>query len=200
MQIFGDIPGVYIYFDDILVGAPNIAEHDRILQLVMQRARENNVKFNAEKIQYRRESVKFMAHTLSYNQIKAGRKYCNVILGMERPRDKSGVLRFLGLVKYLARFIPNLSKITAELRSLTRLDVDFKWQEDHENEFRNLLNIVASEPVLAIYDPKLPVRIQTDASKDGLGCVLIQEGHPVAFASRTMTKVSKSGLRLKRSF
>lgn len=116
-----------------------------MIVLVMQRAREYNVKFNAEKIQYRRESVKFMGHDISYNRIKAGRKYCESILGLERLKDRSAILRFLGLVKYLARFIPNLSKITTGLRNLTRLDVD------HEEEFQNLLNIVTTETILANY-------------------------------------------------
>lgn len=86
-------------------------------------------------------------------------------------------------MKYLARFISNLSKIMAGLRNSTRLDVDFKWNKDHEEEFQKLFNIVTTEPILAIYNAKLPVRIQPYTSKDGLGCVLIQKGHPIAFVS-----------------
>lgn len=198
VQIFGDIPGVCIYFDDILIFANDFESHDKILKLVVDRAREHNVKFNSEKIQYRRDSVKFMGNVISYNQVKPGRKYCEALLGMERPKDKPGVLRFLGLLKYLARFIPNLSKITAELRNLTRLDVDFKWTDKHETEFKNLLNVVASEPVLGVYDAKLPVTIQTDASKDGLGCVIVQNGHPIAFASRTLTKSEQRWAQIEK--
>lgn len=66
MKIFGDIPVVYIYFDDILIDARNLVEHDKILDIIIQRAWENNVKFNSEKIQYRKDSVEFMGNSISY--------------------------------------------------------------------------------------------------------------------------------------
>lgn len=69
-------------------------------------------------------------------------------------------MRFLGLLKYLDRFIPNLSKQTAELRNLTRNDVEFEWNQKHDTEFENMLERVTSEPVLAIYDPNKAVIIQ----------------------------------------
>ena len=66
-------------------------------------------------------------------------KYRDAFLKMKKPESKADVLRFLGILKYLAKFIPNLSKKSVELRNLT-----------HESEFKNLLGIIASEPVLAI--------------------------------------------------
>lgn len=164
----------------------------------MERARGHNVRFNPEKIQYRRDSMEFMGSVISGNGIRAGRKYCEAVLGMERPKGKSDVSRFLGLLKYLARFIPNLSNMTAGMRNLTRMDVDFEWNGVHEKEFQNLVNILSSEPVLAIYDPKLPVTVQTDASKDGLGCVMIQGGHPVAFVSRTLTTSEQKWAQIEK--
>lgn len=139
-----------------------------------------------------------MGILVSHNKLKVDQKYCEAILSMERPKDKSGVLRFLGLLKYLARFIPNLSKLTAELRQLTRADIDFHWNDRHELEFKKLLGVVSSEPVLAIYDPGLPVIVQTDASKDGLGCVLVQNGHPIGFASRTLTKSEQKWAQIEK--
>lgn len=186
IKIFGDIPGVIIYFDDLCVCAENDEEHDRIVNIVMERARTNNVKFNEEKIQYKKGAVLFMGHVLSNGSIKAQSKYREAVVNMKKPTNKTDVLRFLGLLKYLSKFIPNLSHDTAELRNLTRNDVEFVWTEKHEKEFSDLLNVITSEPVLAIYDPKQPVIVQTDASKDGLGCVIVQNGHPVAYASRTL--------------
>ena len=56
-------------------------------------------------------------------------KYVEAILGMKKPNSKSDVLRFLEMLKYLSRFIPNLSRQTAELRNLSRNDIEFKWKE-----------------------------------------------------------------------
>lgn len=102
---------------------------------------------------------------------------------MPQPVDKPAVLRFLGLVKFLARFIPNVSKLTANLRELTRKEKEFVWTPQHESEFQNLKQIIVSKPVLTFFDVNKPILIQTDSSKDGLGSVLLQEGRPVAFAS-----------------
>lgn len=101
-------------------------------------------------------------------------------------------------MKYIARFIPNLSKLTANLRNLTRNDVQFEWKKAHVDEFQNLLKIISSDPVLTIYDPNKSVIVQTDASKDGLGCVLMQDGHPVAFASRTLSKCEQKWAQIEK--
>lgn len=198
IRLFGDLKGVMVYFDDIVVYADDETEHDRIMKEVIDRARENNIKFNKDKIQYRQGRVKFMGYILSQGTVKPDAKYGDAILGMKRPNDKSAVLRFLGLLKYIARFIPNLSKLTARLRNLTRNDVQFEWTNEHEMEFANLLNIVTSGQTLAIYDPGKPVIVQTDASKDGLGCVLIQDGRPVLFASRTLSKSEQKWAQIEK--
>lgn len=174
VQLFGDIPGVVVYFDDICITAETEKEHDRLLTLVIELARANNVKFGREKIQYRQKQVKFMGHILADGQIKSPEKYRDAILKIKKPENKNDVMRLLGLFKYLAKFIPNLSKQSAALRNLTRNDVDFEWKAEHEIELEKLKNVITSDPVLAVYVPRKPVIVQTDASKDGLGCVLLQ--------------------------
>lgn len=198
IQIFGDLEGVSIYFDDMIIFAENEATHDEILNKIIKRVEQNNVKFSPEKIQFKRAEVKFMGNIISSDQIRPLAKYTDAILGMKKPTDKSSVLRFLGLLKYVARFIPNLSKITANLRHLTRNDVQFEWNNEHEVEFNNLLKQMSSDSVLGIYDPNKPVSVQTDASRDGLGCVLIQDGRPIAFASRTLSKSEQKWAQMEK--
>ena len=86
----------------------------------------NDVKFNSEKVEYGEDFLNFIGNIISYNEIRAGRIYCGTIPDMERPKDLLDFLGFLALVKYLARFIPNLLKITAELRNLAKLGVKFE--------------------------------------------------------------------------
>lgn len=108
---------------------------------------------------------------MSDGKIKPAKKH------IKKPTDKHGVMRLLGLFKYLAKFIPNLSKLTAELRLLSGKDVPFEWEEKHEVELRNLKTIITSEPILKPYNPEKPIVIQTDASKDGIGSGLLQDDH-----------------------
>ena len=66
-------------------------------------------------------------------------------------------------------------------------DVEFKWGKQQQEAFRQIKEILTAAPVLAYYDVKRPVTITCDASKSGLGAVLLQEGKPVAYASRALT-------------
>ena len=74
IQIFVDIPGVIVYFDDLAVIANDIAEHDRTLSLVIKRTRNNNAKLNPDMLQYRQSKVNFMGHCISNGSIRANEK------------------------------------------------------------------------------------------------------------------------------
>lgn len=96
IQIFGDIPGVVIYFDDVLIRALSEEEHDKIIEKVMKRARESGVKFNRSKIQYKDKKVEFMGNVISGEGVEPLNKYKDAILEMETPSIKDAVSRFLG--------------------------------------------------------------------------------------------------------
>lgn len=198
VKTFGDIQGVEVYFDDILVGGADVAAHDEALNKVVERAKENNVKFNEAKLQYRSDTVKFMGHIISAGGIKPDPKYIKAIAGMPRPNNKAEVMRLLGLFKYLARFIPNLSQRSACLRELTKNNVEWNWTNRHTEEVNDLLSSISSAPILAIFDPNKPIVVQTDSSKDGLGSVLLQDGQPVAYASRSLTATEQRYAQIEK--
>lgn len=198
VKIFGDIPGVEIYFDDLAIAGVDAEDHDFILSQVVERALENNVKFNADKLQYRQNRVKFMGHTIGEGEICPLDKDVRAVTQMPKPNNVSDVSRLLGLLKYLAKFIPNLSKRTSHLRNLTHNGVKWEWTNDHDGEFRDLCESLGKAPVLAIFDPEKPCKVQTDSSKDGLGCVLLQENGPVAFASRTLTQSEQKWAQIEK--
>lgn len=95
VRIFGDIPDVEVYFDDIFISGSTIKEHDTTMELVLRRARENNIKFNIEKIQYRREEVKFMGQIVRRNMVKPDTKYSDAIMKLTIPENKTDVMRLL---------------------------------------------------------------------------------------------------------
>ncbi|MGH0128263.1 UNVERIFIED_CONTAM: hypothetical protein FKN15_034099 [Acipenser sinensis] len=112
---------------------------------------------------------------------------------MPRPTDKKGVLRIMGMINFIGKFIPNLSSKTACLRELLHLKNEFQWTAKHEKEWQQLKITLTTEPVLTFFDAGRKVKISTDASKDGLGAVLLQateddDWRPVAYASRSMTE------------
>lgn len=93
------------------------------------------------------------------------------------------------MVNYLAKLSPNLSTITAPMRQLLSKDVEYIWDEPQVQAFEEVKNILTSSPgpVLAYFDPAKVLTLQVDASKFGFGASLLQEGRPLAYASKSLT-------------
>ena len=106
---------------------------------------------------------------------------------MPTPSCKQDLQRLLGIINYLAKYIPNMSELTAPLRSLLKSDVPWAWFLEHDTAFTKLKSVLSSAPVLRFYDTNLPTALQVDASKKDLGACLLQQKQPVAYASRAMS-------------
>ena len=117
---------------------------------------------------------------------------------MPDPTDVQSLHRFLGVVNYLAKFLPCLSEETEVLRKLTEKDAEWCWLQSHADAVTRVREMIVSAPVLAYYDMKKPVVIQYDASQSGLGAALLQEEHPVAFSSRVMTQTEQNYAQIEK--
>lgn len=188
VELFGDIPGVNAVFDDLIIAGATLEEHDETLKKVLERARQNNIKFNQEKFKFRLKSVSYLGHELSEDGLKPDLERVRAIVKMDDPTNKEELRRFLGMVTYLAQFIPKLSETTAPLRLLLREQIPWHWEEDQKNAVAKLKKNLCEAPVLKFFDVKKQVTIQTDASQNGLGACLMQEGHPIAYASKSLTE------------
>lgn len=111
----------------------------------------------------------------------------SAIHNMPTPSCKQDLQRLLGMINYLAKYIPNMSELTASLRSLLKSDVPWTWFPEHDTALTKLKSVLSSPPVLRFYDTSLPTTLQVDASKHGLGACLMQQNQPVAYASRAMS-------------
>ena len=101
------------------------------------------------------------------------------------------------MINYYGKFIPNLSSITAPLNQLRHKSKPWKWESQEEEAFQQLKRVLISTRVLVHYDPKLPVKLDCDASVKGIGAVLshqMKDGieRPIAFASRSLTKAEQN--------
>ena len=172
--------------DDILVAGRDKAHHDAVLQQVLDRARSYNLKLNFNKVKIRKEEVRYVGHLISAHGMKPDPEKVEAMRNMPAPENKDDVRRFLGSVQYLAKFLPHLAEVEEPLRHLTKQDIAFHWDKPQEEAFHRIKELCSTAPILAYYDVKKDVTIQCDASKNAIGAVLLQEGQPIAYASRKL--------------
>jgi hypothetical protein len=175
--------------DDILVWGKTKEEHDQRLKTVLEKCKEINLTLNKDKCVFGSSEVSYIGHILSCDGIKPDPKKIEAITKMPPPEDKKGVERLLGTINYLAKFIPNMSRITQPIRILLRKDVTFHWDRDQENAFQEIKRVLSEAPVLTFFNVRNPVVVSVDASKFGLGAVVLQNDKPIAYASRALTEV-----------
>ena len=194
---FGDIKGTAVIADDLLVYGEGddmetaTSDHDKNLRIVLERARERNLTLNKDKVRLRLTEVPYIGHLLTADGLKPDPKNLEAILMMPKPTDVQSVKRFLGMANYLSKFLPRLSTVTEPLRRLEDKHVEWHWNEVHERAFTDVMQLITNHPVLRYYDVSTEVTLQCDASQSGLGAALLQEGQPVAFASRALTATQK---------
>ena len=191
-EILEGLEGVQNAQDDIIIWGSIKAEHDQHLRDAMMQIRKSGMKLNKTKCVFSAREITFLGHTLTDVGIKPDLRKVTAITEMPNPQSKEDLRRFLGMVNYLAKFVPDLSDITAPLRELLEKDAQWCFEAAHKNAIEWLKSIITSEPVLKYFDPQLPTKVSTDASKSGLGATLEQKHGdkwcPVAFASRALTQ------------
>lgn len=184
---FGDIDNVHVIYDDMLIAATTEEEHDRTLKKVLERARQQNVKFNMKKTQFKKDEVLYLGMKISAQGVRPDEAKIKAITDYPEPTDKDAVRRLVGMVNFLSPFIPNKSSIISPLCNLLKDQVPFHWMSEHKEALNKIKQVLSSQPLLRLYDPQLPITIQADASSTGLGATLMQNNQPVAYASRSLT-------------
>ena len=189
-KTFEGMTGVTAIVDDILVFGKTRAEHDQNLRKVLTRAPEQGIKLNADNVKIGVTEVRYFGNILTQKCLKIDDKKLSAIRQIDALKDRSELETILGMVTFLTRFAPNLATLTAPLRNLLKKDVEFVWNESHDEAFQKIKDVLTDSPVLAYFNPKLEVTLQVDASKYGLGATLLQDGRPVSYASKTLTQTS----------
>ena len=135
--------------------------------------------------------MQFIGHRLTKEGLKPDPAKLRAILNMKKPDDVAAVQRLMGKVKYLPKFLSDLSQICEPIRRLTHKDVPWFWTKEQDAAFNKIKEAVTSAPVLKYFDSSKPTEESGDASSQGLGFVLIQEDHPVTYASRALTQAEQ---------
>ncbi|KAL4030706.1 hypothetical protein IC575_008956 [Cucumis melo] len=177
---------VIVFIDDILIYFKTEAEHEEHLRIVLQTLRDNKLYAKFSKCEFWLKPVSFLGHVVSKAGVSVDPAKIEAVTGSTRPSTVSEVRSFLGLAGYYRRFVENFSRIATPLTQLTRKRAPFVWSKACEDSFQNLKQKLVTAPVLTVPDGSGSFVIYSDASKKGLGCVLMQQGKVVAYASRQL--------------
>ena len=183
-----------------------LQEHDKRLRKIFLKIRESGSKLNKTKCQIRKQSIVFLGHIISSEGIKIDPLKTEAITEMSLPRSVNELQKFLGMVNYIGKCIPNLAKHTTPLHNLLKKDVAFKLQKPQLDAIKNLESLVTSAPCLKIFDSKLPTRLKTDASSVGLSAFLEQnygtitnkKWHPIDYSSRALRVYEKCYAQIEK--
>jgi transposase InsO family protein len=199
-EVLEGLEGVYNIVDDILVTGSSVEEHDRHLVAMLDRMREKGVKLNPDKLQLRQTEVKFFGEILSVKGMKPDPSKVEAVRNMPPPTSKKELECDLGMFTYLAQYAPHLSDMTTALRELLKNDVEWQWCPELDRDFEAIKELITREPgpVLRYYDSREPVVLQVDASQAGMGAVLLQDGKPVAYASRALTPTQERYAQIEK--
>ncbi|GKA73458.1 putative reverse transcriptase domain-containing protein [Tanacetum coccineum] len=177
---------VIVFIDDILIYSKTQEEHVEHLRLVLELLKKEKLYAKFSKCEFWLREVQFLGHVINGNGIHVDPSKIEAVKNWKAPRTPTKVRSFLGLAGYYRRFIENFSKIAKSLTILTQKSKTFEWGEEQELAFQTLKDKLCNAPVLALPDGPEDFVVYCDASGIGLGCVLMQRGKVIAYASRQL--------------
>ena len=192
LECFQDLPGIVCIADDVIIHGKDTDDHDKNLELFFKRCRENNISLNKDKLVLRTNEVTFMGHVITSDGLKSDPVKMQAIRDFPIPQKIDELRRFLGMVNYMSKFLPNSTEILHPLYNLLKKDVVWTWSESQDNAFQQIKDMIVDSPVLSFYDPTKELTLENDASEYGLGSALIQEGRPIAFSSRSLSSAERN--------
>ena len=158
----------------------------------------SNLTLNPDKMQFRLPKVSFFGHTWSDKGLSANQKKIEAVNRMELPWDVETMRSFLRLINYLNWSSPCLAELSNPLRKICRQTMEFKVYTACEVTFQCCKEEISKNIMLPYYNFKAFMILQTDASKRGLGNVLLQNPTPMMFASRALSGSERNYQNLER--
>ena len=197
-QILSQCPGTIGITDDVIVHGKDDKDHDQNLHHLMKVAQKCGLVFNAAKCFIKTPQIKFFGMVYDANGVHPDPEKCAEIQAIPAPKNFTEIQQFLGIIQFMAPFIPKLADQTAPLRALTKKDVPFEWNSSLQKVFENIKASICKDIALTYFDVTKPTTIQVDASKIGIGAALLQDGRPIAFASKALTETEQWYANIER--
>lgn len=175
-----------VFFDDILVFSRSFALHVQHLRQVLALLRRDQWYVKKSKCVFAQQEIKYLGHTISAKGVSTDSDKIQQVSAWPVPTSVKEVRAFLGLAGYYRRFVRQFGMLARPLTHLLRKNTPFQWTEATQSAFDALKTSLTTAPTLALPDFTKPFMIETDACEYGVGAVLQQDGHPIAYLSKAL--------------
>ena len=192
-DLFKDMLGIFvlIYLDDIIIFSNSPEEHEKHVESVLERLRDNKLYCRLSKCQFRTTKIVYLGYIITPDGVSMDPRKVSAIINWNHPTNVTEIQMFIGFTNFYRKFIENYSKITRPITQLLKKDAPFNWSSTVQSAFENLKQAFTKAPVLSHPDNRLPFIVETDASDFALGGVLRQRDSngtlgTIAFYSRQL--------------
>ncbi|CAF1263224.1 unnamed protein product [Rotaria sordida] len=205
-HILGPARGKYAlaYIDDVIIYSKTFQEHLSHLNEICQILKEARFRLNPEKCEIARTQTDYLGHRIQNGEIRPSPTNIHGLLNTKLPQTVNEACKFVKAAEYYRKFIPNFSQIAEPIRKLvptTRTQqkkgqkTSITFTNEEVTAFTQLKHFLTTDLVLCLSNNRFPFKVQTDASDEGIGTVLLQiypEGdRPVAYLSKKFTQAQR---------
>ncbi|GJV36311.1 putative reverse transcriptase domain-containing protein [Tanacetum coccineum] len=190
---------VIVFIDDILIYSKNKQEHEEHLKLILELLKKEELYAKFSKCEFWIPKVQFLGHVIDSEGIHVDPAKIESIKDWTSPKSPTEIRQFLGLAGYYRRFIEGFSKIAKPMTKLTQKKVKFEWGDKQEAAFQLLKQKLCSAPILALPEGSEDFIAYCDASKKGLGAVLMQREKTEARKPENIKKEDVGGMLVENA-
>ncbi|WMV13486.1 hypothetical protein MTR67_006871 [Solanum verrucosum] len=173
---------VVVFIDDILIFSRSSEDHDKHLRIILQILKEKELYAKLSKCEFWLDKVTFLGHVVSSEGVKVDPSKIQAVVEWRPPKSPTEVRSFLGLAGYYKRFAKGFSIIASPLTKLLQKEVKFIWDDKCQKSFETLKSLLTQAPILTLPIKGEEYVVYSDASHNGLACVLMQEGKVISYA------------------
>ena len=184
------------YIDDIIIYSRSMSEHFHHLEQVLSLLHHANFRLNPSKCEFLQTKIKFLGHVINEDGITPCPEKVRAISDIPTPNNIKAATSFVKMAEYYRNHIPNFSTLAQPLFDLTKKNAKFIWNNEQQQSFDKIKQLLTTEPLLQFPDSNVPFIIQVDASNQGIGAVLMQDHgpgeKPIAFMSQKLNKQQRN--------
>lgn len=195
-SVFRDLDFVFVYIDDILIMSKNEAEHLQHLEIVFERLKAHSLSINNDKCVFGQTEVNFLGYTINAQGYAPVQERVSAILNYKKPETVEELRRFLGMINYYRRCVPQAAHAQQPLnnflkRSIKRDKSKVPWTPEANQAFEDCKTKLAEVTLLSYPSPDARLALTTDAFSTAIGAKLEQlvnnNWEPLGFFSRKLT-------------